>query len=137
MEHVAPDAVIRSLIETVWHRRDLDRLAEFWATDCANHAAPTGMEHGLEALKQVHEGTLAASSDLRVEVVDQAVDGEKVGTFMVTRGTHDGPLPGLPATGRRFEVKSLRIDRLVDGKIAEHWSVMDLDSLLPQLVGPV
>jgi predicted ester cyclase len=49
------------------------------------------------------------------------------------RGTHRGELMGIPATGRRVEVAGITIERLVGGKIVEHWRVTDEVGLLRQL----
>jgi predicted ester cyclase len=54
-------------------------------------------------------------------------------THMVTSGRHSGDFMGVPATGRSVSLATIRIDRIVDGKIAEHWSVADMAGLVQQL----
>jgi hypothetical protein len=48
-------------------------------------------------------------------------------------GTHTGAFQGLPPTNRRVNFSGLEINRMVDGKVAEHWFEMDQVTLLQQL----
>ena len=56
---------------------------------------------------------------------------------MVTRkafhGTHLGPLMGIPPTGKRVTIGVIDIVRVVEGKIVEHWCVVDQMGLMQQL----
>ena len=49
------------------------------------------------------------------------------------RGTHRGEFQGIPPTTRQVAFSSIEIDRMVDGKVAEHWFEMDLLGLMGQL----
>jgi predicted ester cyclase len=44
-----------------------------------------------------------------------------------------GELMGMAATGKAVEFESIDIIRLEDGKVAEHWGVTDVMSLMQQL----
>ena len=68
---------------------------EFVATDEVFEGAEQVMEHWLELDR--------AFPDQRDEVLAFHHADETVLLEMVTRGTHLGPLRGLPPTGRRFE----------------------------------
>ena len=48
-------------------------------------------------------------------------------------GTHTGPFRGLPPTGRTIRLHAIEINRMADGKIAEHWFQMDALTLFDQL----
>ena len=50
-----------------------------------------------------------------------------------TSATHAGEFNGIPATGKQAGWTEIHIYRLVDGKIAELWSEIDLLGLLMQL----
>ena len=49
------------------------------------------------------------------------------------RATHEGPLFGIAATGRRVTVTGIDIARVVDGKAVEHWRIFDQLGMLQQL----
>ena len=61
------------------------------------------------------------------------VGEDKVVVTSTLRGTHGGTYIGVPATGKRIEVPPIDIYRIADGKIAEHWFLLDFFTLLNQL----
>jgi predicted ester cyclase len=40
---------------------------------------------------------------------------------------------GIPATGKRVTVRVMDFIRIRDGKVAEHWNIVDVAGLLAQL----
>ena len=75
----------------------------------------------------------AAFSDSAIDVVRQVGESDQVVTQLVTRARHTGDFAGMPATGKAVSLATIRIDRLENGRIAEHWSVADVAGLLEQL----
>jgi hypothetical protein len=65
--------------------------------------------------------------DLSVRVKEQVVEGERVTSRFVVRGTH---------RGRPVEFGGITISRFEDGLIVEDWSVVDTLSMLRQ-IGPL
>ena len=74
-----------------------------------------------------------AFTSIHIEILQQVAEEDKVVTYLVTQGEHTGEFFGLPATGRTATLYSMRIDRLRDDKIVEHWSVADMAGFLQQL----
>ena len=60
-------------------------------------------------------------------------EGDLVATHKTFTGTHDGEFFGLPATGKRATIRVMDFVRYEDGKIAEHWNVVDMAGLMAQL----
>ena len=130
--------VVQDLIEVVWRQGRVERLEEFWTDDCVNHAAPAGEDRGLAALRAYHEGFapfFSGLSDIRIEVQQQVAEADRVVTQILLTARHTGALIGIPPTDRTVSLATIRIDRMQDGKIAEHWSVADLAGLMQQLKG--
>jgi predicted ester cyclase len=48
-------------------------------------------------------------------------------------GTHVGEFAGIPPTGRAFSIAGIDIYRVVDGRLSEHWHVVDQLAMLGQL----
>ncbi len=48
-------------------------------------------------------------------------------------GTHRGPFMGIPPTGKTVRIDLIDIVRVEDGRIAEHWNVVDQLGLMRQL----
>ncbi len=71
--------------------------------------------------------------DLHLEVQGSSADEQMVAQRILFTGTHTGPFRGLPPTGRQVRFSGLEINRMADGKVAEHWFQMDAVSLFEQL----
>ena len=71
--------------------------------------------------------------DLHLEVQGSAADEGMVAQRILFTGTHTGSFRGLPPTERRVRFSGLEINRMVDGKVAEHWFQMDAVTLFEQL----
>ena len=52
---------------------------------------------------------------------------------IVARGTHTGPLDGIPPTGRRAEVVGCNVVEIRDGKIHRERDYYDTMALMQQL----
>ena len=71
--------------------------------------------------------------DLRVVIEDMIAEGEKVATRYTLEGTHQGELFGVPPTGKRLSIKSMTVERVVEGKVRDHWRVTDNLEMMQQL----
>jgi predicted ester cyclase len=76
---------------------------------------------------------LEAFPDLRLTVEDIFSAGEKVAARVSFRGTHRGEFQGIAPTDKEVAFSEIAIDRVVDGKVEEHWFEMDLLGLMGQL----
>jgi SnoaL-like polyketide cyclase len=50
-------------------------------------------------------------------------------------GAYDGEFFGIPATGRTASLTCISVDRIQDGKIAEHWADLDFIGFMQRLAG--
>ncbi len=71
--------------------------------------------------------------DLHLEVQDSAADEHMVAQRILFTGAHTGNFRGLPPTGRSVRFSGLEINRMVDGKVAEHWFQLDAVTLFEQI----
>jgi len=115
-------AVICKGIEAV-NKRNLDLLNGLYALGCVDH---TRQLHGLKAVKQYIATLFKSSPDLQGTIEDMIAEGDKVWVCTTFTGTHTGELHGLAPTGKKFRTTSVDIYRIVDGKVKEGWTVLDL-----------
>ena len=54
-------------------------------------------------------------------------------TYKTYHGTHRGEFFGVAPTGRAIQFETVDVTRVRYGKIAEHWDVANLFSLMQQL----
>jgi steroid delta-isomerase-like uncharacterized protein len=74
-----------------------------------------------------------AFPDLRFEVDEIIAEGDRVATHSYMTGTHEGPLFGIPPTGRTVKVPHMHLFRIVDGQTTDLWHVWDQFGLMQQL----
>jgi steroid delta-isomerase-like uncharacterized protein len=106
--------------------------------DAVALAAPGFLGHGLggrDDLQRELEMWAGAFPDLDITVEDTIVEGDRVAVRMRLRGTHTGTFAGLAPSGRQFEVRCTDVVRIVDGRVAEAWPLVDLAGLLVQVGG--
>ena len=108
-------------------------LDEFVAPNVVMHFAGSPEPLNREAMEQMLKMFYAAFPDLHHTFEDQIAEGDKVVLRLTFRGTHQGEFQGIPPTGKKIEVAATVVDRIVDGKMVEHWSTMDNLSLMQQL----
>ena len=88
---------------------------------------------GVDAFKEVFTKLGTAFPDLHIAIEDEIREGDKVACRTVVTGTHLGEYMGLGPTGKKITYNEIFIFRLVDGRIAETWGVVDFASQLRQL----
>jgi predicted ester cyclase len=66
-------------------------------------------------------------------VEDIFSEGDMVAARISFQGTHRGEFQGIPPTDKRVAFSGIEIDRMVDGKVHEHWFQLDLLGLMQQL----
>lgn len=121
--------VIRQFIET-WNRGDLPGVAAFWSPEVIHH---TRVDHDVDDISSSYDVVMQAFPDLRWEIDDIIAEGDKVVTRLTCYATNLGSYMGAPPTGKRVKCRSVDISRVVDGKIVEHWGLLDELHLMEQL----
>jgi steroid delta-isomerase-like uncharacterized protein len=76
---------------------------------------------------------LTAFPDLTTTIEDLFVSGDKLAVTLTWRGTHTGDYGGVPATGKRVEVRDTAIWHFRDGKVAEILTLQDQFGILKQI----
>jgi len=60
-------------------------------------------------------------------------EGDTVVAYWTNTGTHQGEFMGIPPSGRKVTISGIDVHRLRDGKMAEHWHVIEELQMLQQL----
>jgi steroid delta-isomerase-like uncharacterized protein len=129
------EELLRTACRVIWTEGDTDRIEEFYAEDFQSHVSPVGPSwgSGLRDLKTLADQLRSAFPDYRESIEDLICDGDRVMVRLTIKGTHNGALGGVPATGREIEITDMSIFRIANGRIAEQWALSDYMSLYLQL----
>ena len=93
-----------------------------------------GEVRGVQTVKENIVWFHTVFPDLSCTIEDQVAEGEKVVSHYTIRGTHQGEeFFGVPATGKRLEMRGIQIDRFEGGKLVEERAEFDLLGALQQL----
>jgi steroid delta-isomerase-like uncharacterized protein len=118
--------------QEAWSKGDIETLREVYSSDFVFHSQ-TGQDNSLEdsiyALKQ----HMVTWPDRTYTVEDMFVKGDKVVIMTTFRATNTVDVKGLPATGKKVEIKSIYIIRIENGKIVEMWNIEDTLTFFKQL----
>lgn len=122
-----------------------DYFAAFLARDAGwmdKHIAPGFVRHdpglpfevrGPAGVLQLHDALLPAFPDMQLPLDDFVAEGEKVLVRLCVQATHTGPFGALAATGRRIDIGVLDLFQIRDGRLIEHWALLDNLGMLKQL----
>ncbi len=114
-------------------REDLEQAKELIAPNVVARGLGSGLINGCDAIIQYGFTMRSAFPDGRHTFEDVIAEEDKVVTRGTFSGTHHGDLLGIPPTGKQVTFSVVHIDRLVDGKIVEHWGQGDTLAIMQQL----
>ncbi len=123
---------ITRLYEEVVNQGKLEVLDEIAQPDHVEHNPFPGQAEGAEGLKQ-RVSMVRGAFNPHFTIEHMLADGDKVAIMWTNRGTHLTEWFGIPATGKSFAINGIDIFRLQDGRLAEHWDVVDVFGMLSQI----
>jgi len=125
-------ATVRRFLDQVLNQQRHDLAEEFLADNVEFHG-PNGSFIGLSAVTESFAMIAAAFPDWRSSIIDVVAEGDKVVARLNHKGTHQGEMQGIPATGNTFSQESIVIYHLTNGKIDDGRNATDLLGLMQQL----
>lgn len=120
------------VFEEVLNKRNLDLLHELAVPEYVEHSPLPGQGSGIDGLRDRYS-MLFDAFDFQFTVEDVIAEGDKVVLRWTQTGRHKGPLFGMPATGRNSRTTGIEIWRVENGRLSEHWDVVDVFGQLMQL----
>jgi steroid delta-isomerase-like uncharacterized protein len=132
-------ATVRALYQRVWSGGDAGAIPRLVAPAYSVTKDPGDpwegqtLDHEAYAKRVAHSRT--AFPDLAFEVHETIAELQRVSVRWSASGTHEGDLPGLPATKQRVTFSGQTIYALTDGRVCGHWQVIDRLGFLEQVGG--
>jgi steroid delta-isomerase-like uncharacterized protein len=124
--------LVRRFLEEAYNHGDLTVGDALLTPDCVFHI-PNDIT-GIDGWKQFAKAFLIAfPDDLQVTIEDIYADDDKVAARWTAQGTHNGPLRGIPPTGKQVTWMGIGIYHLTGGKIREVWGLNDAPGIMQQI----
>jgi steroid delta-isomerase-like uncharacterized protein len=123
--------LVRRFYEEVLNEQKFNLLDEIAVEDYVTHDPLPGMGQGREGLKDL--ANMLQALDPTYTIEDEIAEGDKVVVRWIQKGKSAGEFLGVPANGRSYRIGGIHIHGVKDGKLTEHWHVVDQLSLLQQL----
>jgi predicted ester cyclase len=115
---------------------NIQSFHELVGENVVNHSAPAGAPNGPESMHYFLMQELRVGfPNIKVEILDQIAEGNKVMTRKTLHGTHTGTFLGIPASNRKVAIEVIDIIRIEEDKYAEHWAISNIPEVLKEISG--
>jgi predicted ester cyclase len=115
---------------------NIDSFHGLVSPDVINHAAPVGMPNGEESMRHFLLHVLRVGfPDIRVEILDQIAEGDKVTTRKFLHATHTGEFMGIQPSNKKVTIQVIDIIRLHQGRFTEHWGISNIPDVIREISG--
>ena len=112
---------------------DAAALAADYAPDCMVESPMGGTHQGPVAVEHVFRGWFSAFLDLKTQVEERLIDGNRVVQIIKSEGTHIGEFLGLPPTGKPFHFSGVMVYEIRGRQIVRERRIYDFTGLLLQI----
>ncbi len=113
------------------NERNLTGIDRLVAKNIIEHRPGAGQ--GIGATKGFVLALQTAFPDFKTVLTHIISEGDKVVVFTNTTGTMKGPFmfaPGVKPTGKAYSFETADLYRIENGKISEHWDVIEIMDML-------
>lgn len=112
---------------------DVEAISDLVASTYVEHDPLPGQGEGREGVIDRFSILVEALAP-HFTVEDVVAEADRVVVRWTNQGTHVGEFAGIPATGGTFTIAGIDVYRVDDdGRLAEHWHVVDQLAMLGQL----
>jgi predicted ester cyclase len=118
--------------DTFWNTGDEAMARAALGPNFLDNTLPNGRPQGIEGVLKASKAFRTAVPDLRCDVRQMIVAGDRVVTHLHFTGHFTGSFMGKPGQGQAIDFIATDIYRVADGRIAEDWHLEDNLTFLQQ-----
>jgi predicted ester cyclase len=126
-------AIVRRLVDEVQTGGEFAVLDELMDPAFVDHTPSPGVPPTRDGARPLCHAFRHAFPDIVATIEFQTGEGDLVTTRKTYKGSHKGEFLGVTATGRTVNFDVIDVLRVRDGRITDHWGVMNIASLMQQL----
>jgi steroid delta-isomerase-like uncharacterized protein len=120
--------IARRFVEEIFNQRKTEVAKNFVTPDIIYHGMAEEVK-SLEEFKKWVAEDLSAFPDMKVTVVDEFGEENKLAIRWTLKATHEKDFADFPATHKKFEAQGVEILHFEGDKIKEAWTFSDLSVL--------
>ena len=120
--------ISQKFIEEVFNARKSEEANNFVTPDVIYHGMGEEVR-GLEEFKRWVAEDLSAFPDMKITIVDNFAEGNKVAVRWTLKATHEKDFADFPATHKKFETQGVEIFHFEGNKVNEAWTISDMSVL--------
>jgi predicted ester cyclase len=126
----ANERVVEAFLQNVVNEHDGAAAAGYMNPGMQWSGGTVGTITGRADVAGLFAGVVAAFPDAHITIDDIFGQGDQVVVRVVVSGTQQGPILGIPASGRHVQWDGVDVYRLSHGKISNIWAGDDWTAIL-------
>ncbi|NUT46754.1 MAG: SnoaL-like domain-containing protein [Saccharothrix sp.] len=135
VDESVPGAVAIGVFYSAFNTGYDDLMYAAVTADWVDDPTHPGLGTGYEAARRLVREVRTVFPDLRTDILDYHVEGDRVTLSLRHSGTHSAEFAGVPATYRHVSFGAVETHRIRNGRIAYTWHTEDIDEFLEQVKG--
>jgi len=128
MSNTQYKTLARRFVEEIFNERKTEAAKNFVTSDIVYHGMAEEVR-SLEDFKKWVAEDLSAFPDMKITVVDEFGEENKLAIKWTLNATHEKDFADFPATHKKFEAQGVEILHFEGDKIKEAWTFSDLSVL--------
>jgi steroid delta-isomerase-like uncharacterized protein len=120
--------ISQRFIEEVFNARKTEEANNYVTPDIIYHGMGEEVR-GSEEFKRWVAEDLSAFPDMKITIVDNFGEGNKVAVRWTLKATHEKDFADFPATHKKFEARGVEILYFEGNKVKEAWTISDMSVL--------
>jgi steroid delta-isomerase-like uncharacterized protein len=128
MSYTQYNTIARRFVEEIFNARKTELAKNFVTPDIIYHGMGEEVR-SLEEFKQWVAEDLSAFPDMKVTILDEFGEQNKIAIRWTLKATHEKDFADFPATHKKFETQGVDIFYFEGDKIKEAWTICDMSVL--------
>ena len=128
----ANKALVRQYITRVFENLDESAVDELTTDDVLMHSIP-GAAPGRQPLKDAMTRVRGGLSNVSMRIDELIAEDDIVVARLTAHARQSGEFMGLPPSNKEYTAPEMHQFTIKNGRIAEHWAVVDFMSIMKQL----
>ena len=129
MSNTQHSTIVRNFVEEIFNARNTEAAKNFVTSDIVYHGMAEEVR-GIEGFKKWVSEDLSAFPDMKVTILDDFGDQNKMAVRWTLKATHEKDFADFPATHKKIETRGVEILYFEGDKIKEAWTLADMSPMV-------